>query len=129
MLRVQRSMGQGRYAVFPTSKARCKMYAFFLLTLSSFITRFPGSSPIPNPDMIIPQHLRIFLRLRPLEVPDLLDQVVLLVAELFVLGAVCLEVAQELHQLGLVLQQDVQNWLCLAGVGHEHLNAEAGLMT
>lgn len=60
-------------------------------------------------------------RRRPLEVPDLFDQIVLLVAELLVLRAVRLEVAQELHQFGLVLQQYVHHRLGLAGVCHKHL--------
>lgn len=57
----------------------------------------------------------------PLQVPDLLYQVVFLVAELLVLGPVRLEVAQELHELGLVLQQDVQHGLSLVGVGDKDL--------
>lgn len=60
----------------------------------------------------------------PLQVPDLLDQIVLFVTELLVLGSVRLEVAQELHQLGLVLQQDVQHRLGLVGVCDEHLRVE-----
>lgn len=61
---------------------------------------------------------------RPLEVPDLFYQIVLLVAELLVLRSVRLEVAQELHQFGLVLQQYVHHRLSLAGVCHEHLVSE-----
>lgn len=54
---------------------------------------------------------------RPLQVSDLLDQIILLVAELLVLWPVSLELAQELHQFGLVLQQYVQYglgfvWVC-----------------
>lgn len=63
-------------------------------------------------------------RHRPLQVPDLLDQVVLLVAELLVLRAVRLEMAEELDQLGLVLKQDVQHWLSLVGIGHKYLRAD-----
>lgn len=41
--------------------------------------------------------LGLLWRHGPLQVSDLLDQIVLLVAELLVLGPVSLEVAQELH--------------------------------
>lgn len=58
---------------------------------------------------------------RPLEISYLLDEIVLFIAELLVLRAVCLELAQEVHQFGLVLQQDVQNRLCLIRVCHKHL--------
>lgn len=60
-------------------------------------------------------------RRRPLEVPDLFYQIVLLVTELLILRSVRLEVAQELHQFGLVLQQYVHHRLSLAGVCHKHL--------
>lgn len=58
----------------------------------------------------------------PLEVPDLLEQIVLLVAKLLVLRSVGLEVGQELHKLGLVLQQYVHHRLGLVGVRHENLS-------
>lgn len=61
---------------------------------------------------------------RPLEVPDLFDQVSLFVVELFVLCSVVLELAEKLDEFGLVLQQDVQDWLRLVRVGHEHLAVE-----
>lgn len=57
----------------------------------------------------------------PLEISYLLDEIVLFIAELLVLWAVCLELAQELHQFGLVLQQDVQNRWCLIWICHKHL--------
>lgn len=62
-----------------------------------------------------------FLGGRPLEVPDLLDQVSLFVIELFILRSVVLKLAEELDEFGLVLQQDVQDGLRLVGVGHKHL--------
>ncbi len=58
---------------------------------------------------------------RPLEVPDLFDQVSLFIVELFVLHSVVLELAKKLDEFGLVLQQDVQDGLRLVGVGHKHL--------
>lgn len=76
-----------------------------------------GSSPPPTP--LHPSSG--LLGGRPLEVPDLLDQVSLFVVELFVLRSVVLELAEELDEFGLVLQQDVQDGLSLIGVGHEHL--------
>lgn len=60
----------------------------------------------------------------PLEVPDLFDQVSLFVVELFVLRPVVLELAEKLDELGLVLQEDVQDGLRLVGVGHEHLRED-----
>lgn len=57
----------------------------------------------------------------PLEVPDLFDQVSLFIVELFVLRPVVLELAEKLDELGLVLQEDVQDGLRLVGVGHKHL--------
>lgn len=60
----------------------------------------------------------------PLEVPDLFDQVSLFIVELLVLRSVVLELAEKLDELGLVLQQDVQDGLRLVGVGHEHLKVE-----
>lgn len=59
-----------------------------------------------------------------LEVPDLFDQVSLFVVELFVLRPVVLELAEKLDELGLVLQEDVQDGLGLVGVGHKHLKRE-----
>lgn len=60
----------------------------------------------------------------PLEVPDLFDQVSLFIVELFVLRPVVLELAEKLDELGLVLQEDVQDGLRLVGVGHKHLMEE-----
>ncbi|TNN51838.1 hypothetical protein EYF80_037934 [Liparis tanakae] len=79
-----------------------------------YVYHLTGSSRPPPP--------LSFLRCRgPLQVPDLLDQIVLLVAELLILRSVGLEVAQELHEFGLVLQQDVQHGLSLVGVCNEYL--------
>lgn len=61
---------------------------------------------------------------RPLEVPDLFDQVSLFIVELFVLCPVVLELAEKLNELGLVLQEDVQDGLSLVGVGHKHLRSK-----
>lgn len=65
-----------------------------------------------------------FLRGRPLEVPDLFDQVSLFIIELFILCSIILELAEKLNEFGLVLEQDVQNGLSLVGVGHKHLEVE-----
>lgn len=65
-----------------------------------------------------------FLGGGPLEVPDLFDQVSLFIVELFVLRPVVLELAEKLDELGLVLQEDVQDGLRLVGVGHKHLMEE-----
>lgn len=61
---------------------------------------------------------------RPLEIPDLFDQISLFIIELFVLRSVVLELAEKLDEFGLVLQQDVQDGLRLVGVGHKHLMVE-----
>lgn len=80
-----------------------------------------------RPDMVLVAPLPTsapcsgFLRGRPLEVPDLFDQVGLFIIELFVLCSVVLELAEKLDEFGLVLQQDVQDGLSLVGVGHKHL--------
>ena len=65
-----------------------------------------------------------FLGGRPLEVPDLFDQVSLFIVELFVLCSVVLELAEKLNEFGLVLQQDVEDGLRLVGVGHKYLMVE-----
>lgn len=59
-----------------------------------------------------------------LEVADLFDKVGLLVAELLVVCAIVLELAEELDEFGLVLQKDVQDGLGLVRVGHKHLNGQ-----
>lgn len=61
---------------------------------------------------------------RPLEVPDLFDQVCLFIIELFILRSIVLELAEKLDEFGLVLQQDVQDRLRLVGVGHKYLVVE-----
>lgn len=66
-------------------------------------------------------NLSIFCWGGPFQVPDLLNEIVLLVTELLILCSVSLEVAQELHKFGLVLQQYVQHWLSLVGVCNEYL--------
>lgn len=58
---------------------------------------------------------------RFLQIPDLFDQVGLLVVELLVVRAVLLEVAQEVDEFGLVLEQDVDDGLSLVGVCYKHL--------
>lgn len=78
----------------------------------------PPHTP-PPPPLPLPSGL---LGDGPLEVPDLFDQVSLFIVELFVLRSVVLELAEELDEFGLVLQQDVQDGLRLVGVGHKHLD-------
>lgn len=76
---------------------------------------------------LLPPHLHPssgLLRGRPLEVPDLFDQVSLFIIELFILRSVVLELAEKLDEFGLVLQQDVEYGLRLVGVGHKHLMVE-----
>lgn len=76
---------------------------------------------------LLPPHLHPssgLLRGRPLEVPDLFDQVSLFIIELFILRSVVLELAEKLNEFGLVLQQDVEYGLRLVGVGHKHLMVE-----
>lgn len=68
-----------------------------------------------------------FLLGRSLQIPDLFDQVGLLVVELLVLRPVVLEPAEELDELGLVLEQDVQDGLRLVRVGDKHLKNVKGL--
>lgn len=51
-------------------------------------------------------------------------QIVLLVTELLVLRSVRLEVAQEVHEFGLVLQQYVHHGLSLARVCNKHLKGD-----
>lgn len=65
--------------------------------------------------------LGLLSRCRPFEIPDLLNEIVLLIAELLVFRAVCLKLTQEVHQLGLILEEDIQHRLCLIGVSHKHL--------
>lgn len=65
--------------------------------------------------------LGLLCRCRPFEIPDLLNEIVLLIAELLVFRAVRLKLVQEVHQLGLILEEDVQHRLCLIGVSHKHL--------
>lgn len=55
------------------------------------------------------------------QVSDLLNQVVLLISELFVIRPFFLEIAQKLNQLGLVFQQDLHNRLCFVWTGHKNL--------
>lgn len=51
-------------------------------------------------------------------------QIVLLITELLVLRSVRLEVAQEVHEFGLVLQQYVHHRLSLARVCNKHLKGD-----
>lgn len=80
------------------------------------------------PDMVLvapPLHLCTsvsgLLGCRPLEVPDLFDQVSLFVIELFIFCSVILKLAEKLDEFSLVFQQDVQDGLCLVRIGHKHL--------
>ena len=57
---------------------------------------------------------------------DLLDEVGLLVVELLILAAVRVELAEELHQLLLVAQEDVQDGLGLVRVCYKHLHTQQG---
>ena len=57
---------------------------------------------------------------------DLLDEVGLLVVELLILAAVRVELAEELHQLLLVAQEDVQDGLGLVRVCYKHLRTQQG---
>ena len=59
--------------------------------------------------------------LRGLELLDLLDQVGLLIVELLVLGAVRVELGEEVDELVLVAQQDVQYRFRLVRICHEYL--------
>lgn len=76
---------------------------------------------LPPPPLSHPSGL---LGGRPLQVPDLFDQVRLFIVELFILRPVILELAEELDEFGLVLQQNVQDGLSLVGVGHKHLRVD-----
>lgn len=68
-----------------------------------------------------PTALSFLGRCGSLQVFDLLDQIVFLIAELLVLRSIRLEVAKELHELGLVLQKDVHHGLSLVGVCNKYL--------
>ncbi|PWA20288.1 hypothetical protein CCH79_00003530 [Gambusia affinis] len=57
------------------------------------------------------------------------SSVSLFIVELFVLCSVVLELAEKLDEFGLVLQQDVQDGLCLVGVGHKHLEVNEDKQT
>ena len=82
---------------------------------------FPPPPPPPPPHPSSTAFLSGLLGGRPLQVPDLFDQVSLFIVELFVLRSVVLELAEELDEFGLVLQQDVQDGLRLVGVRNKHL--------
>lgn len=56
-----------------------------------------------------------------LEIADLLDEVLLLLVELDAVGAVGLEVREEVYELLLVLVEDGVDALWLVWVGHEYL--------
>lgn len=59
-----------------------------------------------------------------LQVSDLLNQVVLLISELFIIRPLFLEIAQKLNQFGLVFQQDLHNRLCFVWTGHKNLTCK-----
>ena len=60
-------------------------------------------------------------RRQRLQLAYLLDQVGLLIVELLIVGPVCVEVGEELHQLLLVTQKDVQDGAWLVRVRHKYL--------
>ena len=64
------------------------------------------------------------LLLGGLELLDLPDEIGLLVVELLVLGAVGVELGEEVHELVLVAQEYVQYRLRLVRVRHEHLEMD-----
>ena len=64
------------------------------------------------------------LLLGGLELLDLPDEIGLLVVELLVLGAVGVELGEEVHELVLVAQEYVQYRLRLVRVRHEHLEVD-----
>ena len=66
------------------------------------------------------------LLLGGLELLDLPDEIGLLVVELLVLGAVGVELCEEVHELVLVAQEYVQYRLRLVRVRHEHLEPGNG---
>lgn len=62
-----------------------------------------------------------------LEIFDLLYEVSLLVVELLVLGAVRVELGEEVDQLILIPEQDVQYWFRFVWIGYEYLKIEQWL--
>ena len=64
------------------------------------------------------------LLLGGLELLDLPDEIGLLVVELLVLGAVGVELGEEVHELVLVAQEYVQYRLRLVRVRNEHLEMD-----
>lgn len=58
------------------------------------------------------------------QVSDLLNQVVLLISELFIIRPFFLEIAQKLNELGLVFQQDLHDGLCFVWTGHKNLTCK-----
>ena len=66
----------------------------------------------------------MLLLLGGLELLDLPDEIGLLVVELLVLGAVGVELGEEVHELVLVAQEYVQYRLRLVRVRHEHLEVD-----
>lgn len=65
-----------------------------------------------------------FLLSWSLQIPDLFNQIGLLIVKLFVLGPVILKLAEELYEFGLVLEEDVEDGLRLVGIGYKHLRGE-----
>lgn len=67
----------------------------------------------------------LFLGCGFFQIPDLFDKVGLLIVELLVVRAILLEVAQEVDEFGLILEQDVGDGLRLVGIRHKHLHTAA----
>ena len=63
----------------------------------------------------------LLLRWRRLQLLNLLDEIRLLVVELFILGAVRVKVQQKFHEFVLVFDEYVEDGLRLVRVGDEHL--------
>lgn len=92
----------------------------FRLSLSPLQLQ-PPPIHLPPDGAVVPAALSFLRCCGPFQVPDLLNQIVLLITELLILRSVGLEVAQEVHEFGLVLQQYVQHGLSLVGVCNKYL--------
>lgn len=61
------------------------------------------------------------LRRWSFQIPDLFNQVGLLIIKLIVICSVCLELTEEFYQFGLIFQQDIQNGLRFIWICHKNL--------
>ena len=52
---------------------------------------------------------------------DLFNKIGLFIIKLFILGAVVVELGQEVNEAVFVPEEDLQDWAGLVGVGHKHL--------